>query len=216
MTHECNRCIALRTELNRERDDNASLHNLLLDIREAAGDPHGRMMLPELVETIRQQRKSLAEHQDNGAERVRSAVMGARKDWAAQGSKGSPWPHVGQRLNDGYIVAGMVNGQWFAVAPADRRYVAKWDEAMERDTLPDFDQLMAIYANRELIDAADTSGGTNTLAAIGESDKTPYAWSSTEYSSHCARLVRLSDGGQGHDGKGNEHWVVPVRAVEVV
>lgn len=122
-----------------------------------------------------------------------------------------PELHVGQRLHDGYIVAGMVNGQWFAVAPADRRYVAKWDEAMERDTLPDFDQLMAIYANRELIDAADTSGGTNTLAAIGESDETHYAWSSTETSSYRARIVRLSDGYQYSGIKSNECWVVPVR-----
>lgn len=56
MTDE-NEKIALRTALEEERADNASLHNLLLDIREAAGDPHGRMMLTELVETIRKQRR---------------------------------------------------------------------------------------------------------------------------------------------------------------
>lgn len=55
MTDE-NDKIALRTALERERQTNASLHQLLLDIREAAGDQHGRMTLAQLVGHIRKTR----------------------------------------------------------------------------------------------------------------------------------------------------------------
>lgn len=44
--------ITLRTALEQERADNASLHHLITDIRNAAGDGNGRLMLDELVEHV--------------------------------------------------------------------------------------------------------------------------------------------------------------------
>jgi hypothetical protein len=68
-----------------------------------------------------------------------------------------------------------------------------------------------VVANRAMIDAADTSGGANTLASMGSN----YAWTSTEYSSNGARLVRVSDGNENYTLKYYEYWVVPVRSIPV-
>lgn len=78
--------IALRTALHAERENNASLHRLLLDIREAAGDQHARLMQDDLVAHIAQARKKASRASDDRAMDISRNVMQARKEWAAQAS----------------------------------------------------------------------------------------------------------------------------------
>lgn len=76
-TEQKNEAIALRTALHAERENNASLHRLLLNIREAAGDQHGRLMQGELVEHIRATREK---SQCRGELREDRAAATARRD----------------------------------------------------------------------------------------------------------------------------------------
>ena len=77
--------------------------------------------------------------------------------------------------------------------------------------LPNKEELKLIYQNKAMIDAADTSGGTNTLSYIGAG----YVWSSTEYNAGHAWRQRMSDGNQNYDTKTNDNWVVPIRRFTV-
>ena len=86
-------------------------------------------------------------------------------------------------------------------------------------SLPNRQELDLIYQKRAIIDAADTSGGAVTLAAIGAGsapgNTTPNVWSSTEYSANNARFQTFSSGASHTNVKTLEYWVVPVRRISV-
>ena len=77
--------------------------------------------------------------------------------------------------------------------------------------LPNKDELSAMQAASATIDAADTSGGAHTFAAIG----TGYMWSSTERNSAYSWSVRASDGYVSGSARLVGSWVVPVRRISI-
>lgn len=128
-------------------------------------------------------------------------------------STGTPDPNSGTYNTDVLTSATYANindGYGSIGAPA-----AKFCRDQGYD-LPNKEELNLIYQNRAAIDAADTSGGTATLAAIAASTGgTSWVWSSTENSSRNAWIQRVSDGYQGGNVKVDSGWVVPLRRISV-
>lgn len=77
--------------------------------------------------------------------------------------------------------------------------------------LPNREELNLMYQNQGMIDSADTSGGSNTLASFGSVN----VYSSTEYSNRNVLYQRFSDGVQSNVGKNVDSWVAPVRRIPV-
>lgn len=77
--------------------------------------------------------------------------------------------------------------------------------------LPSIDELDLIRQNQSMIDSADQSGGTNTLAFIGGSN----CWSSSENNNNGALIMRLNTGYIYSPSKNDLGWVLPVRFIPV-
>jgi len=93
--------------------------------------------------------------------------------------------------------------------------------------LPNKEELLILYQNRDLIDANDTSGGTYTLNyiatnGVGPNGTSPYCWSSTEYDSYDTWVVYMGHGYMGNgvsytNGKSDPHlWVCPCTMIKVI
>lgn len=86
--------------------------------------------------------------------------------------------------------------------------------------LPNRQETQLVHDNRAAIDAADTSGGGVTLAAIEAGNapggSTRYVWSSTEASSANANALDLRNNSWGFGlSKDYTAWVVPVKRIPV-
>lgn len=79
--------------------------------------------------------------------------------------------------------------------------------------LPNKEELKLIYQRRALIDADDTSGGSNTLAALAAYDQ--LAWSSTEGEVGSAWAHRFSDNHVYKQSKTAGGFVLPVLRIPV-
>ena len=75
--------------------------------------------------------------------------------------------------------------------------------------LPNKEELLQIYNLRSTIDAADSSGSTNTLLYFATSGY--YGWSSTENSFNNAWLLYFGNGSVSNIAKNTNVFVVPVR-----
>lgn len=134
------------------------------------------------------------------------ATFRAQRTWGSRGEDTSlpnnpnPDPNTGEYNTDVLVARG-----------AGKHPAAELCRAEGYD-LPNREELLLLVDNRAMIDAADTSGGSNTLASMGSE----LAWSSTEGSPDFARVVRVSD---GHESDGSKSavagWVVPVRRIPV-
>ena len=100
-------------------------------------------------------------------------------------------PYVGLVMPDG-IVAGQAGGQWFIIAFGSSRYQFLTHSDSETYvggigySLPNEDQLLAIYSNQGAIDAADSSG-------LSLSDVVR-AWSSQEFDEFNAYALDFTTG----------------------
>lgn len=85
---------------------------------------------------------------------------------------------------------------------------------MKGYALPNKNELEVIFENRAQIDAADTTGGAYTLAAI-EASRTG-VWSSTEMRAAQAyfhAFYPFSDPVEWHYWKNNQYWVLPIKTI---
>ena len=99
----------------------------------------------------------------------------------------------------------------FLVLPKDIKDVDWWDGKRKCEEqfaqMPNLRQLEVIYKNKEVLNKAFIAAGGEAL------DDEAYYWSSTEYNSYSAWLLRMSDGLRGADDKSNNgHYVRPVLA----
>lgn len=99
----------------------------------------------------------------------------------------------------------------FLVLPKEIKEVDWWDGKRKCEEqfaqMPNLRQLEAIYKNKEVLNKAFIAAGGEAL------DDEAYYWSSTEYNSGGAWLLRMSDGGRGWGSKGsNYYYVRPVLA----
>lgn len=81
--------------------------------------------------------------------------------------------------------------------------------------LPNREELAAVWNNRALIDAADVSGGSATLATIGADSSVSNAWTSTEQSTVAAFCQAFGQFGTQAENKSSERWVVSIRRIPI-
>ena len=106
------------------------------------------------------------------------------------------------------IYAGIAKGKKVYVKLKDEPKQLTWEEAMEYPKdgyhLPTKEELMIIYANKDIINKALVDNG-------GEPFKEDY-WSSTEYSSYSSWLLYMGNGNITTDHKNSNYYVRPVVA----
>ena len=115
---------------------------------------------------------------------------------------------IGTYSPDKGIYAGTANGKQVWVVMNDAPNMMGWGEAMEYPKdgyhLPTKEELMIIYANKDIINKALVDNG-------GEPFKEDY-WSSTEYSSYSSWLLYMGNGNITTDHKNSNYYVRPVVA----
>ena len=115
---------------------------------------------------------------------------------------------IGTYSPDKGIYVGTANGKQVWVAMNDAPNMMGWGEAMEYPKdgyhLPTKEELMIIYANKDIINKALVDNG-------GEPFKEDY-WSSTEYSSYSSWLLYMGNGNITTDHKNSNYYVRPVVA----
>lgn len=99
----------------------------------------------------------------------------------------------------------------FLVLPKDIKEVDWWDGKRKCEEqfaqIPNLRQLDAIYKNKEVLNKAFIAAGGEAL------DDEAYYWSSTEYDSYFAWILRMSDGYRSHRNKNySNRYVRPVLA----
>ena len=100
----------------------------------------------------------------------------------------------------------------FLVLPKEIKEVDWWDGKRKCEEqfaqMPNLRQLEAIHKNKEVLNKAFIAAGGEAL------DDEAYYWSSTEYNSNGAWVLRMSDGNRGNYSKNyyNNRYVRPVLA----
>lgn len=100
----------------------------------------------------------------------------------------------------------------FLILPKDIKEVDWWDGKRKCEEqfaqMPNLRQLEAIYKNKEVLNKAFIAAGGEAL------DDEAYYWSSTEYDTNYAWILRMSDGYRYGDGKLSNYseYVRPVLA----
>lgn len=100
----------------------------------------------------------------------------------------------------------------FLVLPKEIKEVDWWDGKRKCEEqfaqMPNLRQLEAIHKNKEVLNKAFIAAGGEAL------DDEAYYWSSTEYDSYHAWILRMSDGYRSNNGKNgnNNRYVRPVLA----
>ena len=109
------------------------------------------------------------------------------------------------------ILCNVTDTHEIGIMPVESEERLNFDEAQqfclaEGGRCPTIDELNGIFLNKEKINAALKAAN---LPALKES----WYWSSTEYNSYSAWLLRMSDGLRGAGSKGNNvQYVRPVLA----
>lgn len=86
-------------------------------------------------------------------------------------------------------------------------------------SLPNREELEILIANKGIIDAADVSGGANTILAIASGDggasSNTKVWSSTNSTSNLAYFRDADSSWDSRIGKQQSLWVIPVRRIRI-
>ena len=97
------------------------------------------------------------------------------------------------------ILCNVTDTHEIAIMPVESEKRLNFDEAQQfcqsaGGRCPTIDELTGIYLNKDKINASLKAAGLPEL-------KESWCWSSTEYDSYNAWLLRMSDGYRGTDGK---------------
>lgn len=109
------------------------------------------------------------------------------------------------------IICNVTDSHMIVIAPFEGENLT-YDEAQSfgKDKgyrCPTIDELTGIYLNKDKINASLEAAGLPKL-------KEWFYWSSTEYNSSNAWVLRMSDGSRGWNGRGNNYvYVRPVLAL---
>ena len=99
----------------------------------------------------------------------------------------------------------------FLVLPKDIKEVDWWDGKRKCEEqfaqMPNLRQLEAIYKNKEVLSEAFIAAGGEAL------DNEAYYWSSTEYTSYIAWILRMGNGYRHYTSKSHYYYVRPVLAL---